>query len=512
MSLIANKTMKTAFILWGLSFISIILLFASDPSLYTAAIVILLLVIIHHEILNGIIHSKEIKLLKQLEKYLSDVRHSYYINHMVEESIEEATEHCGHEMKIHAIKLYDILTSDDTEEDIHKYQNTVPNKFLRLFLSLCITVMEYGDQEVSGQSLFLDNIKILKNDIHIELLKLSDTKFRFSGLTFIAVIPVFFLQLIKDWSISNLPELKIFYESSTGVVLGVFIYIFTLISYSMINHLKEIKSIVPKDHFILDKFVHIPWLNHLLENYIEKHYGKILYIKELLKKAGDNITVKQFILQRLLFQVITFLISISIFNGLHINNHVGHLMWQEVLLSWFLSHIAYYFPLWMILYKRKIATLNMDDEIIQFQSIIMMLMYMDRMSVLNILEFMESFAVIFKDSIQDCINDYNSGDIQALEELREKEAYEPFKRLVDSLIICDRIGIEKAFDEISTDRLYYQDKRKQDNEISLSKKVVVGKLIAYVPLMITVGFYLILPFIIESLNQLKGYADEWNML
>lgn len=509
---VARKVMKTALLLWSLCVGSIVCLITMQPSLYTSAVVILFIVIAHYELVNGIISSMEIRLLKQFEKFLSDVRHSYYINRMVEESIADAMEYCGNEMKIHALKIFNILNCDNNDEDIIKYNDTIPNKYLRMFLAISATLIEYGDQEIEGQSLFLTNIKILKNDIHIQLLKLSDTKFRFSGLVFITVLPVFFLRTIKNWSISNLPELAEFYSGFHGILLAIGIYILTIIAYVMLNQLKEVRNLTPKDHFFLDKILSIPLIHSLLENYIVKKYGRILKLKELLKKSGEGIPIKQFILKRFLLGGLAFMCSIVALVAIHIQSGSGYLRWIEVIIALILAYLAYCFPYWMVLYRRKIAQMNMEDEIIQFQSIIMMVMHMNRISVLNILEFMESFALIFKETIQDCINDYNSGDIKALEEMREKEVFEPFKRLVDNLIICDQIGIEKAFDEISTDHLYYQDKRKQENEMNLSKKVVLGKLIAYVPLMITIGFYLITPFIKESLRQLLEYGDEWNML
>lgn len=66
---IANKTMKTAILLWTLCIISIVILFLAHPSLYTAATVIFLIVVIHYEIVNGIIKSMEIRLLKQYSIY-----------------------------------------------------------------------------------------------------------------------------------------------------------------------------------------------------------------------------------------------------------------------------------------------------------------------------------------------------------------------------------------------------------------------------------------------------------
>ncbi len=509
---VINKTMKTAMLLWIFTLGTILFLFGRNPSFYTAAIEVLFIIVLHYEILNGTVGAMEIRLLKQLEKFLTDVRHSYYMNEMIEEAVADAMENCGFEIRLHAARVYRILTGEEPEEEIRNYNDTVPNKFLKLFLALCMTVIDYGDQQIDGQSLFLNNIKTLKNDIHIELLKLSDTKFRFSGLVFITILPVFFLQVIADWSVSNLPELKSFYEGSPGIFLAVAIYVITIISYTMMNQLKEVRSVIPKDHYILEKLVCNPWINRVLENYTEKHYSRILHFKELLKKCGDTLNVKQFLIKRILYGVIAFAASVLLFLSIHIGNRTGFLLWQEVLAACPLALFAYCFPYWMLLYRRKIMQMSMEDEIIQYQSIIIMLMYMKRISVLSILELMESFAVIFKESIQDCINDYNAGDIQALEEMREKEVFEPFKRLVDSLLISDRIGIEKAFDETTADHIYYQDKRKQENEISLSKKVVIGKLIAYIPIILTIGFYLIIPFIMESFRQLLMYTEDMKLL
>ncbi|MDF2473836.1 MAG: hypothetical protein K0R21_1618 [Anaerocolumna sp.] len=517
---VANKTVKLSILLWTISVLCSVILMFHDPSIYSAATGILFIIVLHYELVNSAVGSQEIKILKQLEKYLSAVRHSYYINQMVEEAVEDAMENCGYEMRIHARKIHDIITSDDPEDEMNKYKQTAPNKFLRLFLALSVTVAEYGDEEVDGQSIYLNNIKTLKHDIHIELMKLSETKFRFSGLIFITVIPVFFLKTIKEWSIVNLPELESFYLGFKGIFLSIIIYLLTVVSYIIINQLKEVHSIVPKDYILLDKLLCISWINRGLDNYIEKHYGKMLSMGELLKKAGDNEGIKQFLLKRILYGTLAFITGVLISMGIHLSNNQyilntldrkSILLWQELIMTILFALLAYYFPYWMALSRKKIANLNMEDEIIQYQSIIIMLMNMKRISVFTILEFMESFAILFKESIQECINDYNAGDIQALEKLREREPFEPFQRLVDSLIVCDKIGTKRAFDEVNSDRRYYQDKRRQENEMNLATKVALGKLIAFVPIVTTIGLYLIVPFVMESINQLMEYSNEWNM-
>jgi hypothetical protein len=122
---------------------------------------------------------------------------------------------------------------------------------------------------------------------------------------------------------------------------------------------------------------------------------------------------------------------------------------------------------------------------------------------------MEQFSLIFKHSINKCLNDFESGDLEALETLKYEEGYTAFTRIVDNLInASEKIPLALAFDELVIERKYYQEKRKQDNELLIEKKGMIGKLIAFLPLSFTIFFYLLLPFLLFSLNQLLNYSTQ----
>ncbi len=508
---IISQTVKTAVLLWALSIVLIVFIFSYFKSFYLIWTASFYIIVIHIEVLGSSIKRQEIKLLSEFENYLRDIRYYYYISNMVEESLEYAIEQESKEMRIHALKIYNIVNSKDPDKGFHDYNDTGPNKYIRLFLALSIKVIEYGDQMVNGKSLYLSNINHLKNDIHIELLKIKSLKFAFTSLSFITVIPIIFLLPIRNWGISNIPELVNFYDYSSGKLVAAFIYIITLIAYFMLIHLKDVTPIKTQHNYILNWLSQISLINKLLSNYINNKYTKVLAIKEFLKDSGEAIKVNLFILQRFIYGLLAFLASLSY--SIYLNNldQKNLLYWQQLLFSFIFALAAYAYPYLMVRYKRKIMIMHMEDEVIQFQSIIIMVKDMDRISTINILEFMEDFATIFKDSIHTCINDFDAGDIKALEELRDKERFEPFRRIVGGLIISDKIGIEKAFDEIDTDQVFYQDKRKADNWEILSTKTVIGKLIAYTPAVITIGLYLIVPFITESLGQLSQFANDFNL-
>jgi hypothetical protein len=133
---------------------------------------------------------------------------------------------------------------------------------------------------------------------------------------------------------------------------------------------------------------------------------------------------------------------------------------------------------------------------------------MDRISTYELLEAMESFAVIFRNQLKGCLTEYESGQLKALVHLKEKVSNEAMEKLIDNLMMCDEIGVEKAMDELTLEKNFYNDKRKQQNEYNLEKKGVLCKFLAFMPLIITIGFYLILPFITVSIGKLMEISQE----
>lgn len=183
--------------------------------------------------------------------------------------------------------------------------------------------------------------------------------------------------------------------------------------------------------------------------------------------------------------------------------------WWELLISLLSGVIFYYVPYILLIYKQSIVKMNMEDEVLQFHTIILMLMHIERMSVEDILEWMELFADIFKESISKCLNNFEYGDYEALEQLKIDEPYPPFIKIIENLqAATDKITIESAFDELKLERGYYQEKRKQDNEISTNKKGSWGRIISFIPMSCTILFYLLVPFMHLSINQFLSYTNQ----
>ncbi len=182
-----------------------------------------------------------------------------------------------------------------------------------------------------------------------------------------------------------------------------------------------------------------------------------------------------------------------------------NMQWFELLLAMVFGIIAYNGPIWMLKFQAKMRQLDMEDEVMQFQTIILMLMRIERVNVEIILEWLERYANIFKEPISKCVNNYESGPWEALEQLKEDVSYQEFIRIVESLqAAVEKIPIADAFDELDTERDYYQARRKDSNERLISKKGMIGRGIGFAPMIVIFVGYLIIPLVFIGMTSMTA--------
>lgn len=179
--------------------------------------------------------------------------------------------------------------------------------------------------------------------------------------------------------------------------------------------------------------------------------------------------------------------------------------WFELLLAILFALVGYMAPVWLLYFQKKIRELEMEDEVLQFQTIILMLMKLERVNVEMILEWLERYSKIFKEPISRCVNDYEAGGWEALEELKNSVSFVKFTRIVESLqAAVEKIPIIEAFDELDTDRDYYQEKRKESNNRLISRKGMIGKVVGFAPMICLFVGYLIIPLVVIGITSMNS--------
>ena len=553
--------------------------------------------------MDGMVNKLDNKLLREQIEFFSEIRHAYHEFNMVEEAIYQvAQDDEKPEMSRQAEKIYEVLISNDPESELEKYYDIAPNSYLKEFAGISYLTKEFGDRTIDKTSLYLKNLNNITQEMQLEILKRDKLDYTFQSLSIISIVPILILQPLKDWAVSQFSFTASFYNGKTGFIVQILIMLLTFVCYLLIGKLKDNGSTAMNT-----KNTENPWQEKLYKIPIIKKIIDILMPKEgtkedrkLTKKMKDAASKdkKQWIyINRVILCIITFTISIFLFNYIHSlvikgvyedptqdYNVIGQmaskdeqramkltesdnqyleyfkgrpnteqieienvmrqgrvnqdyiestdeeiaiaaervltklktvssetLQWFEVLMALVFAVMAYMAPIWMLTFQAKMRQLEMEDEVMQFNTIILMLMKIERVNVEIILEWLERYANIFKGPISKCVNNYESGAWEALEQLKEDVTYQPFIRIVESLqAAVEKIPIEDAFDELDTEREYYQEKRKESNERLISRKGRIGKVIGFAPMIVLFVGYLIVPLVVIGLSSMTGTMSSIN--
>ncbi len=231
--------------------------------------------------------------------------------------------------------------------------------------------------------------------------------------------------------------------------------------------------------------------------YIEEYHNKDVTKEELADKLTDKATgtVDTEAVDRIYDKITTI-------NG-------SYIKFWHVLIAMFVGFIAYYLPNIMLIIKNNIRKMDKDNEIMQFQSIILMLMHIDRVDVQTILEWLCRFSYAFREPIATCLNNYEAGAEQALQELKDSVPNKDFQRIIDQLeSAVTRIPVKAAFDELETERAFFYEKRKDANEALVKKKASIGQVLGFTPMVLLIGGYLVAPLLIVSILQMLNYFSQ----
>lgn len=536
-------------------------------------------------ILNSSNESLEMKLLDQLDTFITDIHAYYHDSHNVEDAIMQTMDDLPYEIGLHAEKILNIITSPESNLEMEKYIQTAPNRFLLLLATICNSIKEYGDKEMAdGKSLFLTNLNYLKSELNDERIRLNKKKNAFAGITIGVLIPLFVLKPAESLLLNSMPDLKEFYAGAGGIISLAVVTTITLVCYEVINILKDDGGDDESEHRILKAVSNIPFIKKFLTLKINKNYSKSLRLTDTLKATGDTAGLPVFLLKQYIWGIAFFVIVtvVAVFGSfksrqfilsdfsnaygeelvpseeyredlqrisldLHgeIRDYDANLdervhkflteheysdemaeaiineltsrqeqyksyyyKWYYLVIAILASAIGYYIPYFLLSYKYSIRKLKCEDEVAQFRTVILILMHEDGMMIDTVLEWMERFARMFKQSIAECIMNLEYSQREALETLKEKESgFAPFRRLVDSLIAVDDVGLEGAFDDLETERAYYHEKRKEDSDFIIRKNSSKAQTLMMLPIYSVIGAYIVLPFVKYVVNMLTEFGE-----
>lgn len=188
--------------------------------------------------------------------------------------------------------------------------------------------------------------------------------------------------------------------------------------------------------------------------------------------------------------------------------HNTYFHWWFYLIAVIALVVVYNVPMFLMRSKEEELQVIMQDEVIQYHAIILLLIYFENVNALTILEWMNIFSEVFTTSIARCITDFTMNEQDALQKLYDSEPYEPFQRIVENLMMVDDVGVLQAFNELSATRKSNQESRSQDNKNIIAKRAEKAGMLMQAPLWYVALGYLVGPMIIEAFKQMANMVSE----
>ncbi|NJD01832.1 MAG: hypothetical protein FIA99_04380 [Ruminiclostridium sp.] len=185
-----------------------------------------------------------------------------------------------------------------------------------------------------------------------------------------------------------------------------------------------------------------------------------------------------------------------------------HLKLWEILLCLLLAFIFSYIPIWLLYFRKTLRKADMQDEVFQFHTVILLLMNHESVDVRKVLEWMHQLSDVFREPINRCLNNFHDPKA-ALAKLKEDVKFKEFTYLIENLeMASDKISLREAFDSLELDRDFYRENRKEANKRTVSSRIELGKLIGFIPFYGTIIFYLLLPLLLVSITSLKTIIKQ----
>ncbi|AWB44857.1 hypothetical protein DCC85_11930 [Paenibacillus sp. CAA11] len=301
----------------------IALLLLLNPDWFYFLVLVLTAVIMDQVVLGSCINRLQRHLLRQTSELLSLTRHAYQRHGIVEEAVLEAAEEAEDQISRHAYTIAEALSAERTQAALEQYYETQPGRYLKSYAGLCYLIMEYGDRPAEGKSVFLHALSGLKQEIYLDLLRLSRLDYLLKGLTVIALAPLFFTKPVEVWARNNFPLMNDFYLSKAGMLIKILIYLIIFIAYLLLKRMRSeddsgYQATGRRGEWI-QRMYNVSWIRRVVSKLMPAR-GSSSYIRSeaLIRDTDTPWKVEWLYLRRFLYFIIGFAAAMVIAVLLHL--------------------------------------------------------------------------------------------------------------------------------------------------------------------------------------------------
>ncbi len=436
---------------------------------------------------------QEMTILRQLSSYLSELRHEYYRNNDVEEAFEAAFDSAGEELKLHLGLIESEFANEGTPKNCG---HMLSGRFLVIFSAICQSEIKYGD----GGKDFVSNLDELQKNIDSDLLKWDREEFLFNSVFFIIISAFIVMPFMERWAVSQVEELAGFYDGYKGSLTRAASVLVTVLMLAFFEKMQGGRKEGTSP--LLSAILEVKPINEFLERNFKKEKAGSRMVK-IFEEYFPERSYSHFVLSRIMWFLFSFALSF-----------VWLCRWSSSPLfpavSLVIAVLSTFIPHLMLVLDGMFYESELEEEIGQLRIMAVSLSTAIGMTAEEMLLWMENFALYLRESLSICLDRIGEDENKALRELRDRWKTTSFTGIADNLLSSDKIGIKEAFADIFSRKDYYTAKRRQEQELNVRKKEAVLSAFMYLPFMLTVGIYMIAPFLYVSIKNLMDITNSFS--
>jgi hypothetical protein len=180
-----------------------------------------------------------------------------------------------------------------------------------------------------------------------------------------------------------------------------------------------------------------------------------------------------------------------------------HLKVYEILICLYLGLKGSRIPNWILSYRRMLNQPKIKEEIFEFNTVILILMNNRRANIEMILTWLESFSIFYKNAIRRCINGLEKGEVESLISFRNEVGDNiALRRIIDRLIKSKEVGIYNAFSALESDKTFYKEEQKEENERLVEEQKTIGIIVGLFPATYVIIMNAVVPVAWATMSQL----------
>lgn len=166
---------------------------------------------------------------------------------------------------------------------------------------------------------------------------------------------------------------------------------------------------------------------------------------------------------------------------------------------------AFWIPYVSLVLRESFYKSRIREEVMHFETVIDIEKDIPGIALPVILESIYEFAGVTAGGFLRCINEYNISEERAFDNLLEYCEDNSFARLLSFFRMTDILGIRGAFGEIASELQNMREDRKLERSLKLDDEKLLCGLLAVMPGGLIVFGYLLVPFLVRSLEMFNSY-------